>query len=207
MSDEPDPRSVSAYHARLPYGQRVSAEPLLGGDFFPFEGDLQVVPLDVPAIPEPPRNGEPGGGDCFRCANPDQHVIWRDELWDVRTGFEPIGLPMMAGLAPREHMTLHTLTPQVVASLGEIIQRLAMAIGRVHGVARTHFSRWGDGSEHFHMWFLARPLGMMQLRGAMIAAWNDLLPPIPDDEFAANMRTVAAAMVESGGEAVGAGAG
>jgi hypothetical protein len=56
------------------------------------------------------------------------------------------------------------------------------------------------------MWFLGRPLGMMQLRGAMIAAWDDMLPPIPDDEFAANIRTVAAAMAEGGGEAVGAGA-
>ena len=197
---------LSPYHSRLPYGQRVSAEPLLGGPFFPFEGDVQVVPLAEPVVPEPPRNGEPGGGECFRCANPDSHVIWRDEHWDVRTGFEPIGLPMMAGLAPRGHMTLHTLTPEVLATMGEVVQRLAMAIGRVPGVARVHFSRWGDGSEHFHMWFLARPLGMMQLRGAMIAAWNDLLPPIPDEEFAANMHIVGAAMAEGGGEAVGAGA-
>ena len=206
MTSERDPRAVSAYHSRLPYGQRVSAEPLLGGAFFPFEGDLQVVPLADPVIPEPPRNGEPGGGDCFRCANPDGHVIWRDELWDVRAGFQPTGLPMMAGLAPVQHMTLHTLTPEVIASMGAVIQRLAVAIGRIDAVARTHFSRWGDGSEHFHMWFLARPLGMMQLRGAMIAAWDDLLPPIPDDELAANMRTVAAAMAEGGGEAAGAGA-
>ncbi len=63
-----------------------------------------------------------------------------------------------------------------------------------------------DGSEHFHMWFLARPLGMMQLRGAMIAAWNDMLPPIPEEAFAANVRTVAAAMAEGVGQAMGAGA-
>jgi hypothetical protein len=56
------------------------------------------------------------------------------------------------------------------------------------------------------VWFLARPLGMMQLRGAMIAAWDDLLPPIPDDELAANIRTVATAMAAGGGEAIGAGA-
>ena len=202
----PSLADLSAYHSRLPYGERVSPEPLLGGPFFPFEGDLQVVPLQQPIVPEPPRNGEPGGEECFRCARPDDHVIWRDEHWDVRTGFEPIGLPMMAGLAPREHFTLHTLTPEVVASMGAVIQRLALAIGRVKGVARTHINRWGDGSEHFHLWFLARPLGMMQLRGAMIAAWNDMLPPIPDEEFAANMRTVAAAMAEDSGEAVGAGA-
>jgi len=206
MTAEPlDPRTVSAYHRRLPYGERVSAESMLGEPFFPFEGDVQVVRLADPLIPEPPRNGEPGGGDCYRCANPDADVIWRDDRWDVRTGFEPIGLPMMAGLAPRQHMTLHALTPEIVTSFGEVVQRLALAIGRIDGVARTHFSRWGDGSEHFHMWFLARPLGLMQLRGAMIAAWNCMLAPIPDEEFRANMVTVASAMAEAGGQAVGAG--
>ena len=205
MTTFPDPASLSAYHSRLPYGERVSPAPLLGEPFFPFEGDIRTVALNGPLVPEPPRNGETGGGECLRCADPERHVIWRDELWDVRTGFEPIGLPMMAGLATREHMTLHTLTPAVLATMGQVIQRLAKAIGRLDGVARTHFNRWGDGSEHFHMWFLARPLGMMQLRGAMIAAWNDMLPPIPDEEFAANMRTVAAAMAEDGGQAVGSG--
>ena len=40
----------------------------------------------------------------------------------------------------------------------------------------------------------------------MIAAWNGMLPPIPDEEFAANMRTVAAAMAADGGQTVGPGA-
>ncbi len=40
----------SEYHRRLPYGERMSAEPLLGGPFFPFEGDIQVVPLADPVL-------------------------------------------------------------------------------------------------------------------------------------------------------------
>jgi hypothetical protein len=72
-------------------------------------------------------------------------------------------------------------------------------------VGRTHFNRWGDGSEHFHVWFLARPLGMMQLRGAMVALWDDLLPKVPDEEFRANARTVAAALTEISGSPAGAG--
>ena len=197
-----DPRSLSSYHARLPYGERVSAEPLVGGPFFPFEGELSVVPLDEPIVPEPPRNGEPGGSECFRCANPDSNVIWRDEHWELRAGFEPIGLPMMAGLASLDHVTLHTMPDDLTATLGPVIRRTALAIGRVDGVARTHINRWGDGSEHFHLWFLARPLGMMQLRGAMIAAWDDMLPKIPADEFTANTRLVAAALAQDGGDAV-----
>jgi len=199
-----DPTSHSPFHARLPYGWRVSADPVLGGPFFPFDGDVRVVPLDEPVVPEPPRNGEPGGGDCFRCAEPDRHVIWRDEHWNVRAGGDRLGIPLIAGLSPNRHMTLHTMTPEVEESMGPVIRRLAMAVARIPGVGRAHFSRWGDGSEHFHLHFLARPLGMMQLRGAMLAAWDDLLPDVPDHEVRANITVVATAMAEGGGVAPGA---
>jgi hypothetical protein len=90
--------------------------------------------------------------------------------------------------------------PEVAAAMGTLIQRVAVAIGEIPGVARTHFSRWGDGSEHFHLWFLARPLGMMQLRGPMLAVWDDLLPAIPEEELRANTRIVAEALAIGGGE-------
>ncbi|TCC62335.1 hypothetical protein E0H73_16715 [Kribbella pittospori] len=196
----------SEYHRRLPYGERMSAEPLLGGPFFPFEGDLQVVPLADPVLPEPPRRGEEGDEPCGTCSDPDAWVIWRDEQWQLKT-FEPRGLPFVAILEPREHLRLDNLPPELTATLGSLIQRVANAIRRIDSVGRTHFNRWGDGSEHFHLWFLARPLGMMQLRGAMIAAWDDILPNVPDEELEANARLVAAALVEDGGEAMGIGRG
>ncbi|HEU5471918.1 MAG TPA: hypothetical protein VFV67_14800 [Actinophytocola sp.] len=192
----------SAYHDRLPYGERVAVEPVLGDPLFPFEGEITVRALERPIVPEPPRRGEPDGARCGTCADPGKCLVWRDERWAVYAGFEPVGLPMMALLTPVEHVSLHSMGPDLVAGLGAMIQRLAVAIGRIDGVGRTHFSRWGDGAEHFHMWFLARPLGMMQLRGAMLAVWNDLLPRVPDAEFAANARTVAAALAEGGGRAV-----
>ncbi len=46
---------------------------------------------------------------------------------------------------------------------------------------------------------------MMQLRGAMIAAWDDMLPNLPAKEFESNCHTVAAALAAAGGEALGAG--
>jgi diadenosine tetraphosphate (Ap4A) HIT family hydrolase len=190
------------YHRRLPYGERMSPEPLLGGPFFPFEGDLLVRPLDQPVLPEPPRRGEPGGEPCPTCTEPDKFVVWRDDDWRLLAGMAPHGLPMVALLVPNQHHTLDTLPAELTASLGPMIQRVAAAIRRIPSVGRTHFSRWGDGSEHFHVWFLARPLGMMQLRGAMIAAWDDMLPPIPDDERAANIETVANALAEVSGQAV-----
>ena len=195
----------SDYHRRLPYGERMSAEPLLGGPFFPFEGDVQVVPLADPVLPEPPRRGEPGGGSCPKCEDPDGFVIWRDDQWALKAGFALSGLPMVALLEPREHYRLDNLPPELTATLGPMIQRVAGAIQRLDSVGRTHFNRWGDGSEHFHVWFLARPAGMMQLRGAMIAAWDDMLPKLPAEEFAANARLVAAALSEGGGEPVGLG--
>jgi len=110
---------------------------------------------------------------------------------------------MVAILEPREHYRLDNLPPELTRTLGPMIQRVAGAIRAIDGVARTHFNRWGDGGEHFHLWFLARPLGMMQLRGAMIAAWDDMLPKIPHDEFVANARLVAGKLAEDGGEPVG----
>src|SRR5439155_2622816 len=156
------------------------AEPVLSGRFFPFDGDIRVKPLDKPIVPEPPRRGEPGGEPCLLCAEPEKHLVWRDESWTVQAGFEPIGLPMLALLAPVQHVTLHSMPDELVAGLGPMIRRVALAIGEIDGVGRVHFSRFGDGSEHFHMWFLARPLGMMQLRGPMLAVWDDLLPNLPD---------------------------
>lgn len=78
-------------------------------------------------------------------------------------------------------------------------------MNRIGGIGRVHVARWGDGSEHVHFWFLARPAGLPQLRGALLALWNDLLPPIPDDELRANLRTVATALAAEGGSAVGLG--
>jgi hypothetical protein len=180
----------------------MSPEPLLGHPFFPFEGDVRVVPLSEPVLPEPPRGGEVGGKPCAKCADPDGFVIWRDEQWSLKA-FGASGLPFVAVLEPHGHYRLDNLPPELTATLGPMIQRVAKAIQGLDSVARTHFNRWGDGSEHFHLWFQARPLGMMQLRGAMIAAWDDMLPKIPEDEFAANARQVAAALAEDGGEVVG----
>jgi hypothetical protein len=187
---------LSAYHSRLPYGERVSVEPVLGGPFFPFDGDIQVRPLDEPIVPEPPRMGEPGGKPCDLCDDPEENLVWRGEHWMLHAGGDPIGLPMIAMLSPVAHVTLTAMPLELMATLGPMIQRVVRAISRIEGIGRVHFHRYGDGSEHFHLWFLARPLGMMQLRGPMLAVWDDLLPHLPDDELRANVHTVATALEE-----------
>lgn len=89
----------------------------------------------------------------------------------------------------------------MLTSLGPLMQRLSAAVKSIPGVARTHFSRWGDGSEHLHLWALARPAGMMQGRGAMLAFWNDLLRAMPDELAAEHLRIVAESLAAGGGEA------
>jgi len=103
---------------------------------------------------------------------------------------------------PNAHHDLEDLPPELAAELGPMIQRVARAIGTLSGVGRVHVNRWGDGSEHFHVWLLPRPLGLWQLRGAMLAVWDDILPPIPREEWEANRQAVAGALAEIDGEAV-----
>src|SRR5436190_22356442 len=45
--------------------------------------------------------------------------------------------------------------------------------------------RWGDGGAHFHVWFLPRPLGMIEAAGMMLPLWEDVLPNLTDEELAA----------------------
>ena len=136
---------------------------------------------------------------CAACHGRNEGVIWEDDRWWVLVDAEPHGLPMVAVLMPKAHHDLEDLSPQLAAELGPMTQRLAGAIGRVPGVGRVHVNRWGDGGSHFHVWFLARPQGMWQMRGAMLAVWDDLLPKVPLAEWSRNRQAVAAAMAEGGG--------
>jgi diadenosine tetraphosphate (Ap4A) HIT family hydrolase len=190
---------MSDYLRRLPIGQRLSTKALTGNELWPFDEDLETVPLEEPRMPEPPRKGE-GGLDCVSCLPLPEMDVWRDARWLVRIPAEPAGLPALAILISREHHDLETLPSELTADLGPMIQRLARAIDRLDDVGRVHVNRWGDGSEHFHVWFLARPKGMWQLRGALLAAWDDLLPRVPPEEWAHTRAAVAMALAEEGGE-------
>ncbi len=47
---------------------------------------------------------------------------------------------------------------------------------------------------HFHVWFMPRPLGMLQAKNFMLPLWEDVLPNVSDEELAAAARRIAAAL-------------
>lgn len=198
MTDHETRPADSAYHRTLPIGTRLSSQPLLDDDLSCFEA-MTLKPLAPMLVPELPRAGVLDPASCSHC-RPTEHTIWRDDLWHVNAGWTTMGLPYVGGLAPNQHCRLDDAPLEVLAALGPLMQRLGRAVGSIPGVARTHFSRWGDGSEHFHLWALARPEGMMQGRGAMLAFWDDVLPPMSEEMKAQHLRIVAESLAEEGGE-------
>ncbi|WP_239093148.1 hypothetical protein [Micromonospora andamanensis] len=165
---------------------------------FPFEGDLRVKPLADPVAVEPPRKGE-AHRECTACLAPDEAYIWVGERWRVRAMDRPTGLPMVLILESRSHLDLGDLPNLLAAELGVMTVRLERAIRSLDGVARVHVNRWGDGSAHLHMWFLARPYGRLQLRGTFLSLWDSILPPISEEQWRENLALVAAWLAEFGG--------
>jgi hypothetical protein len=165
---------------------------------FPFEGDLRIKALEDPVAAEPPRHGE-DPATCLACAAPDDAYIWVSERWRVRALDRPTGLPMVLILESRSHLDLGDLPNLLAAELGVITVRLERAVRSLDGVARVHVNRWGDGSAHLHLWFLARPSGRLQLRGTFLSLWDDILPPIPEHQWRENLALIAAWLAEFGG--------
>jgi hypothetical protein len=167
---------------------------------FPFEGNLRVKELAPPVAVEPPRSGE-DAAECVACNTPDDSYIWFSERWRVRAMDRPTGLPIVLILECRSHLDLGDLPNLLAAELGVMTVRLERAIRTLDDVARVHVNRWGDGSAHRHMWFLARPYGRLQLRGTFLSLWDDILPTIPEQQWRENLALVAAWLAEFGGQA------
>jgi diadenosine tetraphosphate (Ap4A) HIT family hydrolase len=160
---------------------------------FPFEADgLRARALEDPVVPEPPRSGE-GAEDCWTCRAPDEALVWADDHWLVSMAEEPASLPAVT-LHPRRHLDFSDLSDDLGAGLGVLLVRAQRALAGIAGVGRVHVYKWGDGSAHLHVILVARPLGMMQLRGMYLSTWTDMLPPLPPEEWLAMRSQVRAAL-------------
>jgi hypothetical protein len=201
MPARPENSASSASAPRSAAGQGAQRGPLPAFTYwptFPFEGDLRVKRLLEPVPVEPPRHGD-NPAECRACAAPDEAYIWVSDRWRVRSLDRPTGLPAVLILESRSHLDLGDLPNMLAAELGVMTVRLERAIRSLDGVARVHVNRWGDGAAHLHLWFLARPYGRLQLQGTFLALWDDILPPIPEDQWLENLALVAAWLAEFGG--------
>ncbi|CAM3337143.1 hypothetical protein [Stackebrandtia soli] len=186
------------FTAHLPYGEPLPTpqKSIVAWPNWPFNADGTVKPLERPVIPEPARKGV-GGVDCHACDRPDDDFLWVDEDWRL-SAFDSPGVPLLM-LYPRRHCDFTDLGPRLLAAFGPIVHRVEAALLGLGGIARVQFDRWGDGGEHFHLWFHARPLGMTQLRGTALSTWDDVLPRLPEDVWRDARAEIAAAMAADGG--------
>ena len=162
----------------------------------PYEEPLTPRAPGERVIPEPPRRGEPGGEPCGICAGESSPAVWSSDLWTLHPAVQG-SLPGTVWLASRAHVdSFKDLPPAAAEDFGRVAARIERAILTLGDVGRVHLYRYGDGGAHFHVWFLPRPLGMVEARGAMLPIWEDVLPNVPDEELASAARRVAAALVE-----------
>jgi diadenosine tetraphosphate (Ap4A) HIT family hydrolase len=161
---------------------------------WPFDGDVRPRPLAPPEEMERPRHGE-GGVDCRRCATSDEDYLWTSERWRLWAFDRPTGLPVVVLLEPRAHYgEPGDLPDELAAELGLMLARVERAVRSVGEIGRVHVCRWGDGGEHLHWWFMARPARIPQLIGSFAAIWDDILPPTPEDVWSENLAAVRRAL-------------
>jgi hypothetical protein len=170
----------------------LQTPPVEEWDSWPFEGDVTPRELQRPVEKEPARHGE-GGVDCFQCG-PAENEVWSNENWVLRPLDRPSGLPVVVLLEPKRHVDFPDLDDELAAELGPLLLKVYRAVAQVPGVGNVHIGRWGEGSEHCHIWFMARPARMNQLRSSFAAVWDDVLPPTPEDVWRENLELVRAAL-------------
>lgn len=204
------PESAEDVHARVqaavgPSG-RLPMPPVHEWDMFPWEVvDGALVPKVVQAPgpgEEAPRAGA-GGVDCRTCADQGgPRRIWENERWSLARPAQPTGLPLIVWLASKEHLDYPDMSDDLAAEYGRISARLCRIMSELPNIGRVHVCRWGDGSEHLHVWFIARTARLPHIIGSMAVEWDEMLPPVPEEIWRADIRAVALAMAEFDGFAL-----
>jgi diadenosine tetraphosphate (Ap4A) HIT family hydrolase len=185
------PETAEQLYERVKDGLRMP--PVEEWDTFPFDGEMTPRALLPPVEREKPRQGE-GGVDCRRCEAPDDDYVWTSERWRLLP-LGPTGLPVILMLEPREHFAdPGDLSDELAAELGILQARIERAIRSIGEIGRVHVCRWGDGGEHLHWWFIGRPARLPQLIGSFVEIWDEILPPVPQEIWQANVDAVVTAL-------------
>lgn len=167
--------------------------PMAGWEVFPFEGDLAVKPLGEREVPEPDRRKSEA--DCKVCkALADERLLLAEgqHLTVIRTG--GTSLMFTANVVSKAHAPLDDLDPAAYAELGTWIGRTYTALKGLPGVGNVHVNKWENGTGHLAVVLLARPEGVLNLRGSNLPIWADMLPGIPEEEYAERAGLVRAAL-------------
>jgi hypothetical protein len=158
-------------------------------DTWPFAGRPEPRELAPPQDADRPRHGE-GGIGCSQCERDIEGALWWDDDWVVRSLSEPSGMPCVVLLFPRQHFDFDELPDDLQRDLGPMLVRVQRAIFAIGDIGNVHILRIGDGSEHCHLWFQARPARIHQLQSGFVQIWDDVLPPLPEDIWRANLEIV-----------------
>jgi diadenosine tetraphosphate (Ap4A) HIT family hydrolase len=161
----------------------------------PYLEPLTTIDPAPLTIPEPPRRGEEGGEPCFPCSPEARELaIWKDERWSLHNP----GRTALAGsvwLMSKAHFDSYADMPEeYAATLGAVAGRVERAILGLGDVGRVHVYRWGAGGAHFHLWFVPRPLGRLDMAGPFLPVWEDVMPPLEKDEIEAVGAKIAAVL-------------
>lgn len=161
---------------------------------FPWElvdGALAPKVVQPPLEFEAPRSGV-GGDDCALCEGTTGAVrIWQSEAFHVTRPSEPGGSPMVLFLNANEHLDFPELNDEQAAEFGRLSVWLTRIVEALPHIGRVHLNRWGDGSEHMHTWFIARPERLPGIIGATAWEWTATLPPVDRDTWLADCAAVA----------------
>ena len=191
-----DPAEV--WHGRvqdtLDAAGRPSLGPMAGWEVFPFERDgLTPKPIGERVVPEPDRSRpEDACGTCKALAREDLVLHRGDRLAVVRPG--GTSLMFVANVVARAHERLDDLDETSDEELGRLVRRTYRALRALPGVGNVQVSKWENGGGHLSVNLLARPLGVLELRGSNLPVWADMLPDIPAEEYDARADVVRAAL-------------
>jgi diadenosine tetraphosphate (Ap4A) HIT family hydrolase len=183
---------------------RLPMPPVEEWDMFPWElveGELKPKVLAPPLAAEEPRWGE-GDKPCACEKGEPANAIWGNDRWVVKSTDKPVGMPLVLFLESREHLDFDEMDDELAAELGRVTSWLHRIMARLPHIGRVHVCKWGDGSAHLHVWFIARTARLPHVRGSMAVEWNEMLPPGPEDVWRADLKRVADRLATHDGEAL-----
>ncbi len=187
--------------AQVGEGGRLPMPPTHEWDIFPWEGEMVPKVLKPPVEAEEPRWGE-GDKPCSCESDEPHNAIWRNDRWVVTSTEKPSGLPLILTLSPIEHLDFSDLDDELAAEYGKVSNWLHRIMAGLPNIGRVHVCKWGDGGSHMHVWFIARTARLTTILGSPAIEWDEMLPPVPEDIWRADLHEVARKMATHDGKAL-----